>query len=60
MREKTSQHQLRLSDRTWSLLLAIAEREGLLYGGIPSRAEAVRWLVEHDLSERTETPRPRE
>ena len=45
---RTRQHQLRLTDATWAALLAVAARERLLYGGVPSRAEAVRWLVERD------------
>jgi hypothetical protein len=47
-RPATQQHQLRLTDATWASLEAIAAREGLLYGGLPSRALAVAWLVERD------------
>ena len=45
-REKTNQHQLRLTDAIWAGLEEIARREGLLYGGLPSRALALAWLVE--------------
>lgn len=43
-----TQRQIRLPDDVWEALTRIAEREGLLYGGFPSRAEAVEWLVARD------------
>lgn len=46
--DPTTQHQLRLTDATWAALDAIARREGLDYGGLPSRARAVVWLVDRD------------
>lgn len=38
-------HNLRLTEETWAALESIAAREGLLYGGVPSRARAVEWLA---------------
>ena len=51
----TPQRQLRLSDADWQALADIAAREGLLYGGVPSRNEAVRWLIRqyHDGRDQT-------
>jgi hypothetical protein len=46
--EPARQHQMRLPDRVVAALERIARREGLLYGGLPSVARAVRWLVEQD------------
>lgn len=54
--EKTRQHQLRLPDRVWDALEAIAEREQLLYGGVPSRAMALTWLVERDQEQQAAGP----
>lgn len=48
----TPQRQLRLSDADWQALATIAAREGLLYGGVPSRNEAVRWLIQRDSPQR--------
>ena len=52
--EKTRQHQLRLPDRVWDALEEIAQREQLLYGGVPSRAMALIWLVERDQERQAE------
>lgn len=46
--DPTKQRQVRLPDRVWSALQSVAVREGLKYGKLPSRAEAVKWLLERD------------
>ena len=39
---------VKLTDAEWHALESIARREGLDYGGIPSRSAAVRWLIDRD------------
>lgn len=46
--------QMRLEQEYLDALEAIAIREGLLYGGKPSRPEAVRWLVRRDRARQAE------
>jgi predicted transcriptional regulator len=45
---QTPRRSIRLDDETWAALERIAERRGLLYGGVPSRSEAVRFFVERE------------
>jgi hypothetical protein len=44
----TKQRMIRLTDAEWDALLAIAAEHNLTYGGQPSAAEAVRWLIRRD------------
>lgn len=37
---------LRLTDLAWDRLEEIAREQGLDWGGVPSRSDAVRWLIE--------------
>lgn len=44
----TPWRSVRLSEEVWSCLLRIARRENLLYGGMPSAAQAIAWLACRD------------
>lgn len=59
-RRVTQQRMFRLGDATWEHLRAVAVEQGLFYGGQPSRAGAVAWLVEQDRQRRQAEPENRE
>lgn len=44
-RPGTKARQVKLTDEEWDALEAIAAREGLTWGGVPSRSDAIRWLI---------------
>lgn len=54
-RPGTPATNMRLEPWVLDALERIARREGLTYAGSPSRAKAVRWLVEED---RRRNPEP--
>jgi hypothetical protein len=43
-----SSRNLKLTAADWGRLEAIARREGLEWGGVASRSDAVRWLIARD------------
>lgn len=47
-RPGTAKRMVKLTDAEWEALARIAAREGLDWGGLPSRSEAVRWLIARD------------
>jgi hypothetical protein len=58
----TKQRMIRLTDAEWAALLAIAAEHNLTYGGQPSAAEAIRWMLRdrekiHKPPSRMESPR---
>jgi hypothetical protein len=49
---------IKVTAEEWDALGRIAEREGLEWGGIPSRSEAVRWLISRDGPPGGDEPEP--
>ena len=45
-RDKPRSRNVKLTDAEWSALERIAREQGFEWGGIPSRSEAVRWLIQ--------------
>jgi hypothetical protein len=47
-RPRQSWKTVRLTAKHLDKLAALASRKGLLYGGIPSAAKAVAWLIDKE------------